>query len=104
MAQKLPSLQGCAQGSRKTLHIDKEPVEMKRCYHLELMVVDMHIPCPCANNKFGCNAAVEIENSQCGVREKSYGEALAGFEKKKGVSTGEKQLEGSLNLEIGLRV
>lgn len=52
----------------------------------------MCIHCPCANNKLGCSAAAA--NSQCGAREESYGEALPGFEKKKGVSKGEKQLEG----------
>lgn len=83
---------GRAQGSRQTLCVDREPVQMKRCSHLEFMVVDMHIYCRCANNKFGCNATVE--NSQHEVREKSYWEVLPGFEKKNGVSKGGKQLEG----------
>lgn len=58
------------QGSTQSLGVGEEPLEMKRCHHLELVVVDMHVYCCCANNKLGCNATVE--NSQREVGEKSY--------------------------------
>ena len=56
------------------------------------MVVDIHIYCLCANNKFGCNTT--LENSQHEIRENIYWEFLPAFEKRKGVFKGGKQLEG----------
>lgn len=89
-------------GQQTNTSIDKQPVEMKRCYHLEFMVVDMHIYWRCANNKFGCNATVE--NSQHEVREKSYWDVLPGFERRKEFLREKNSLRESLNLEIGLHV
>lgn len=63
----------------------------ERIYHLELVVVDMTSTAPVQTINWAAAAAA---NSQRGVRERSSGEALPGFEKKKGVSKGEKQLEG----------